>query len=192
MSDTTIALPTQEVEQTNKQVMGLQTTASTLTLKTPADVEVASELLKKITDAEKLLVTRKEEITRPLMRGLASVRDLFKPLELTLDNAKKVTKAKLLAYNTAEEEKIAVEKARIEARLDKGTMREDTAVAKIAAVGSATKMKTRTLTKVRVTDESLLPREFLVPNMTAITEAILRQNQHVPGAEKYSERIVSS
>lgn len=192
MTDTAIALPTREVEQTNKQVMSLQTTASTLTLKSPADVEVASELLKKITEAEKLLVTRKEEITRPLMRGLASVRDLFKPLELTLDNAKKVTKAKMLAYQTAEEEKIAVEKARIEARLDKGTIREDTAVAKIAAVSSTTKMKTRTLTKVRVTDESLLPREFLIPNMAAITEAILRQGQHVPGAEKYQEKVISS
>lgn len=192
MSDTAIALPTKEVEQTNKQVMSLQTTASTLTLKSPADVEVASELLKQITNAEKLLVTRKEEITRPLMKGLASVRDLFKPLELTLDNAKKTTKAKLLAYSTAEEEKIAVEKARIEARLENGTIREDTAIAKISAVGMATKMKTRTLTKVRVTDESLLPREFLTPNLAAITEAILRQGQHVPGAEKYQEKVISS
>lgn len=192
MSDTAIALPTKEVEQTNKQVMSLQTTANTLTLKTPADVERAGELLEAIKQAEKLITTRKEDITRPLMRGLASVRDLFKPLELTLDNAKKVTKAKMLAYDTLEQEKIAIEKARIEARVEKGTMREDTAVSKIASVGTGTKMKTRTLTKVRVTDETLLPREFLTPNMTAITEAILRQGQHVPGAEKYTEKVVAS
>lgn len=188
---TSLTLPVKEVEQTNKQMMVLQEQATTLTVENPAQVTVAADLLTTIKNARKTVTGRKEEITRPLMSGLASIRDLFKPIELTLENAEKVVKAKMLAYNTIEQEKIEKEKARINGRVEKGTMRLDTAVEKLGSVGTGTKMKTRTLTKVRVVDEALVPREFMVPDMTKITEAVLRQGVEIPGIEKYQEKIVS-
>ena len=188
---TSLTLPVKEVEQTNKQMMVLQEQATTLTVENPAQVTVAADLLTTIKNARKTVTGRKEEITRPLMSGLASIRDLFKPIELTLENAEKVVKAKMLAYNTIEQEKIEKEKARINGRVEKGTMRLDTAVEKLGSVGTVTKMKTRTLTKVRVVDEALVPREFMVPDMTKITEAVLRQGVEIPGIEKYQEKIVS-
>lgn len=190
-----MTLPVKEVEQTSKQMMVLQADANDLTLKSPKDVEIGAALLETIKQAEKTVTTRKEEITRPLMRSLASVRDLFKPIELTLENAKKVVKAKVLAYQTIEEERIEKKKARIEARVDKGTLRVDTAMKKLEEVGTVTKsagkMQTRILTKVRIIDETLIPREYLIPNMTAITEAILRQGITVPGAESYKEKVIA-
>ena len=173
-------------------MMALQVQANNLTLTTPADVDVASEFLEIIKQSEKAITIRKEEITRPLMRSLASVRDLFKPMELTLTNAKAIVKAKMLAYQTLEEQKIEDAKAKLAARVDNGTMRVDTAIKKIEEVGTGTKMKTRTLTKVRIIDETIVPREYLEVNMTKITEAVLRQNVDIPGVEKYSEKIIAS
>lgn len=76
-------------------------------------------------------------------------------------------------------------------RAEKGTMRADTAIEKLGSIGTGTKMKTRTLTKVRVVDETLVPREYLVVDMLKVTEAVLRQNIEIPGVEKYQEKIVS-
>ena len=194
MSDTALALPLKEVEQTNKQMMKLQDKASSLTLKSPEDVQVAADLLETIKAAEKTITGRKEEITRPLMRSLASVRDLFKPIELTLENAKKVTKAKVIAYQTVEAERIQKEKDKIEAKVQKGTLRVSTAIDKLEAlkpVATTGSMKTRTITKVRVMDETMIPIEYMLPNMPKITEAVLRQGIEIPGVEKYSEKIIA-
>lgn len=191
---TTALLPAKEVEQTNKQVEALSRAATALTLKSPADVETAGGLLETVKTGRKAITSRKEEITRPLMQSLASIRDLFKPLELTLENAEKVVKAKVIAFQTLEEAKIAEAKAKILARAEKGTLRTDTALKKLEEVGTVTKtekMQTRTLTKVRVIDETLIPREYLSPNMMLITEAVLRRGESIPGVETYKEKIIA-
>lgn len=191
--ETSLALPTKEVEQTNKQMMKLQTEANNLAIETPKDVETAAGLLETIKNAEKTVTGRKEEITRPLMRSLASVRDLFKPIEITLDNAKKVIKAKMLAYQTAEDDRIEKEKARVLARQEKGTIKTETAVKKLEEIGeSKTAMRTRTLTKVKVVDETLVPREWLVVDMPRVTEAVLKHGLTIPGVELYKEKIIAS
>lgn len=193
--DTVIALPSKEVEQTNKQILALQDTALSLVLKSPADLEIAAEFLGRVKSVESVVVSRREEITRPIMSGLASIRDLFKPLEAGLKNAKEIVKTKVAAYQTAEEERIDAERARIAARVKKGTLRVDTALKKLDSVGEIQKkvgkMQTRKITKVRIMDETMIPREYLVPNMTKITEAVLRGGIDVPGVEKYTEKVIA-
>ncbi len=193
--NTALVLPTKEVEQTNKQVVSFQNQANDLQLKTPEDMETAASLLEHIKEAEKVIVGRKEEITRPFMQGLASVRDLFKPIELGLKNAKEVAKAKVVQYQNIEAQRIEDAKAKILARAEKGTLRTDTAVQKLAEVGEVVtrsgKMKTQMRTKVRIIDETLIPREFLVPDMQKITAAVLHTDIVIPGIEKYKERVIA-
>lgn len=178
-------LPSKEIAQANKETSALEKSARALTLTTPEDVTHATSLLEAVKNAKKALTTRREEITRPLMAGLASTRALFKPIEGTLLSAEEIVKSKMLAYTLIEDEK----KARVHARLAKGSLKQETALAKLEEIGSV-KMKTRTLTKVRITDESLIPREYLVPNMTFITNAVLHDGITVPGVEMYKEKIV--
>ncbi|MHB8674619.1 MAG: hypothetical protein ACYDAK_13210 [Candidatus Limnocylindrales bacterium] len=198
--ETSLVLPTKEVEQTNKHVMGLQESANALTIKSPDDMSVAADILGTIKQAENTITARKEEITRPLMRGLSSIRDLFKPMELTLDNAKKVVKAKVIAYQTVEEDRITKEKARIEKRVEKGTMRMDTAIEKFGTIGdvqknakgTSGKITMRTVMKMRVVDIESVPREYLIANMPMITEAVLKKKVAIPGVETYQEKIIAS
>lgn len=189
---TELALPAStEMSEYRTQILAVQKMANDLRIESSDDLVKASELLKTVSDGEKTITSRKEEITRPLMKALASGRDLFKPLELGFADAKKVIKSKMLGFQAEEEERIAKETARAEARVAKGTMRPETAAAKLEAIGTAPKMNTRTLVKVRVVDETLIPREYLVPDMTKITEAVLRQGASIPGVEKYEEKIVA-
>ncbi len=186
---------TKEVERTNRQIALLQGKATALAVTHPDHLSEAADLLGLIKSAEGAITDRKTEITRPMMAALASVRDLFRPMEDGLDTAKKLIKAKVVAYQTIQEEKQRVERERIAARVAKGTMKEETAVRKEMereelpkTVG---KMQTRTITKVRVVDEWLVPRMYLVPDMAKITEAVLKKGIAIDGVEKYTEKIVA-
>ncbi len=191
MSETGIVVPLKEIEQTNKSVASLQDQASRLTVESPDDAESAAKMLVSIKEWKKTITGRKEEITRPLMKSLASVRDLFRGAEGSLEAAEKTIKAKMLSFQALEDVKIAMIQDKITSRVEKGTMRADTAAEKIADI-KPTAMKTRTLTKVRVIDETLIPREYLVPDMKKITEAVLHTALEIPGVEKYQEKIMHS
>ncbi len=189
---TELALPpSTEMSGYRTQILSVQKAANELRIENEKDLTAAEVLLKQVSDGEKIITGRKEEITRPLMKALASGRDLFKPLELGFADAKKVIKSKMLGYQAEEEQRIAESTAKVEARVAKGTMRADTGANKLEALGSVPKMNTRTLVKVRVVDEFLVPREYLEVNMTKVTNAVLREGAVIPGIEKYEERVVA-
>lgn len=190
--------PEKEIKEYKSQVLFVQKAANDLEIKSPEDMAKGSDLLDAVKKVETSIIERKEMITRPLMTALASARDLFKPLEIGHAEAKKTIKGKMLEYTLEEEERINKEKARVGARLEKGTMRQDTAIKKMEDIGdsktsfegSSGKTSIRTVTKLRVVDESLIPREYLMVDMTKITEAVLRQKLTVAGVETYEEKSI--
>ena len=172
------------------QVTAVQRIANDFVVDGKASVELGEQVLRNIKGVEESIVERRTEITRPLMGSLASVRELFKPFEAALADAKKTVKGKLLDYTLAQEEIQRLAQEKIEARLAKGAIRADTAVAKLESLNdSKVKTNTRTVRKLSITDESMLPREFLVPNREAITKALF-EGLSVPGAKLVSEKVL--
>lgn len=169
--------------------------AETLVIASPDDMAAATDVLSKIKTVGKMIKERKESITRPLNESLKSVRDLFQPIESNHADAERIIKGKMLAWQDAEEKRIAREQLAIAKRVEKGTMKPETAVAKMENVGTVQttskgkigEVSTRIVKKYRVTDESKLPREYLIPNMPKITED-LKSGRDVPGAEIYEEK----
>lgn len=199
MSDKEIALvPKKEAQEIENQVSLVQEQANVLVIASDEDMSKGSDLLNTVKQVETMIVDRKKEITQPLMQALKSARDLFKPFEVGHSEAKKTIKAKMLDYSIAEEERITKEKDRVTKRVEKGTMRPDTAVAKLEEAGEVKKSfdgtqsmtSIRVITKVRVIDESLIPREFLEPSMKKITEAVLKHKIVVPGIETFEEKSI--
>lgn len=194
-----IVPPEKELKEYKSQVDLVQKGANALVISSNEDMEKGTDLLASVKQIKKAVTERKEAITRPLMEALASARDLFKPLETGYADAEKVIKAKMLDYSLAEAERIEKEKARVEARVEKGTMRVDTAVQKIEDIGDTKssfsgeqgKITFKTMRKVRITDENLIPREYLVPDMVKITKVSLA-GINVPGAEVYEEKVVAA
>lgn len=190
----------QDVSTLRSQSSLILAAASSLTITSDADMEASADVLHKVKEIEKVIVDRKEEITRPLMAGLASARELFKPFEIVVADAKKMVKEKQLAFIKAEDERREKERERIATQVDRGNMREDTAAKKLdvlgetktSAQGSIGSVQTRTMTKVRVIDNAVIPREYLVPDMAKITAAVLQEGKEIPGVEKYTEKIMVS
>ncbi len=191
--------PDKELSVVRGQATKALAAAQEITINTDADMEAAADVLSRIKKVGKLIKERKEQITRPLMESLNSARDLFKPLEQNHEDAERVIKNKMLAYQREVAEKNRIEQEKLAARVEKGTMKQETAIAKVEnqqevkkqAEGKVGKVTTRKVTKYRVVDESKLPREFLMPNMAKINEA-LKAGQEVSGAESYQEDVISA
>src|SRR3990167_8543279 len=110
MNKETSVIPQKELAQYKEKVSTVQNAANNYVVANQPDYEAGADLLHHVKEAKNFLTTRKEEITRPLMNALASVRDLFKPLEGAYAEAEKTIKAKMLAYQMVEEERIEKEK----------------------------------------------------------------------------------
>lgn len=184
-------------EDVKQQVSIVEQQANNLVIASPEDQRLGAELLHSIKDASKAVKARKEGMTRPIMAGLASIRDFFKPFETTLGNAEDTVKGKLLAFQEIEDTRIATDLARVETRVEKGTMRPDTAMEKVATIEASKSVKpatmqVRVIKKVRVMDETMVPVEYMLPNMPKITEAVIRQGISIPGVELYEEKTIAS
>lgn len=190
-----------ELAVIKKEVLTVVKMAQQFQVETPEHETQSADILAKIKTTTKMLTARKEEITRPLMTSLSKVRDLFKPREMELAEAEKIIKSKVLAYKIEQDQKAEKERARLEARAEKGTMKPETVAQKLADLPdtkktvqstSGSKLITQTIQKVRILDEFSIPREYLVPDLAKITQAVLKEGAVIPGVEKYEEkRLVS-
>lgn len=162
--------------------------ADALVVASQEDMGKATELLSKINLAGDMIKARKEAITKPLNAALKSARDLFKPLEDAQSEAKRTVSQKMIAYQNEVEAKRRAEEAKIAARVEKGTLKVDTAVKKmgnLAPVENKVEAKSGSVTfkEVRVpkvVDETKVPREYLVLDMVKIRKDALA-GVEIPG-----------
>ncbi len=191
--------PEKELKEYKSQVTFVQKAANDLVISSNEDMEKGTDLLNAVKQIKTAITERKEQITRPLMTALASARDLFKPLETGHAEAEKTIKAKMLAFSESEQTRIDTDKDRIQKRVEKGTMKVETALDKLENLGEvgksfsgdSGKVSIRVIRKVRVVDETLLPREYLVPDLKKITQDAL-QGKLIPGIDIYEEKVVAA
>lgn len=191
MNQEITVLPVEEVTEIKTQITIVQEAANNLVVSSQMEADMATELLHNVKQIEKLIEERKTQITRPLMASLASIRGLFAPLETAHKMATKTIKEKILAYTILEQERIQIEQEKIVKKVSSGYMRADTAANKLENIGKdSPRTNVRTLKKVRIVDETAIPREWLEPSMTRITQAVLKDGITIPGVEIFDEKSI--
>ena len=189
----------QEVAIVKQQATKALNAANEVKIETQEQYEGATDLLSKIKQVGKMLKERKEEITRPLMDALNSARDLFKPIEQSHAEAERIIKSKMVSYQDEQERIQAIERAKIAARVEKGTMKQETAIKKMEAMpevpttahGKVGMVSTRIMKKLVITDENAVPREYCSPDSTKI-KAALDAGKEVLGAKYVEEKVISA
>ena len=157
----------------------------------------AIDFLQKIKLTGKVIKNAKEKITKPLNAALKEARDLFRPAENDYLQAEKNVKQKILDYNIAEEKKREEQERKLAERVEKGTLKMDTAVKKIEEMpgvsqqGKTGKVSMRTIQKVVINNEAKLPRKYLIPNETLIRKDALA-GVEIPGVEIVEEKLLAS
>lgn len=187
------------------QVTKLSNRANDLIVESDEQMATANDILSDLKKFKKQLTARKEEITKPLNEALKSARSLFKPVEDDFSTAERIIKDKMLDFHNEQERKRLEAEAKIEARREKGTLRDDTADRKldeldevettVASDKGATTFKT--VRKVRITDVSQIPVEYLKAEkvMDALLTAVRAdalEGYQIPGVEVYEDKQVAN
>ena len=137
-------------------------------------------------------------MTKPLNESLKSIRTLFKPHEEAAERALEAIKKAMLSYDQAKKLAADKEEARLLGRVERGTMRFDTASKKLSQIAVQEKTKssdsgarsTITVTKAyRVVDITLVPVEFLGVDMVRVKSSF-KAGVPVPGCEEYTEESI--
>jgi len=192
-------VPQKEIEVYKGQLESAEKYSTTLEIKDENGYQAATIEAHKIKEQLEIIVARKEVITKPLNAALKSVRDLFKPLEAIGEQSLKNIKVKMIAFTDAKERKAEADKLKLDAKVEKGTIRESTAEVKKFIIdsslsktvstssGSAT---TKKVAKYYITDKSQIPLDFLEPDMVKI-KASFKSGFPVPGVEMRMESELS-
>lgn len=203
-------IDTKEVSVVKQQSNKALDAAQSLTITSPEEMTVATDHLSKMKTVAKMIKDRKEAITKPLSEALNSARDLFKPIEANLAEAERLVKGKMVAYQTKVEADAEAERLRLAKRVEKGTMKPETAVRKMEEIQEAPKsvqgktgaMAFRNVKKVRITPLAevkmdagqlgyCIAKGYLVWNETLVRKDALA-GAPIPGAEVYEEKVVAS
>jgi len=187
----------QEVQVYENQVTSLQIEAQKLIIASPEENAQAIELKAKLDKTWKGIKAFKESITKPINEALKNARAVFAPIEAKYEEADRLVGKKLLAYKHEVEEETRKKEAQIAARVEKGTMRLDTAEKKLDSLErvektthtAAGQVQFRQIPKMRITDENLIPEKYWIIDLVALRKDVLA-GEVVPGAEKFYEEIV--
>jgi DNA anti-recombination protein RmuC len=152
-----------------RQVTTISNKAGDLMIDSQESLEQASDILSQIKTSTKEVEKRRKEITDPLNAALKSANALFKPLTEDLKTAERCIKDKMLDYTNEIEAKAAAEAAKLEARVERGTMRTDTAMRKmdeLETVGSSVQgakgnVQFRIVRVVKIVDPTKIPLKYL-------------------------------
>lgn len=194
-----------ELTPIKRQVTTVVNRANDITIDSQESLVAATDILSGIKSAAKVVKGRKEEITKPLNAALKSARDLFRPIEDDIATGERIIKSKMLDYENEIEAKRAAEAAKLEARVEKGTMRVDTAMRKMddlqtvdsTITGTKGKSSFRTIRVVKLVDPSKVPLQYLMNEkvqaalITAARDDVLN-GVRVEGFEIVEEKQVAA
>lgn len=194
-----------ELTPIKAQVTKAVNRANELTIDSNESLSAATDILKAVKDAGKIVKARKEEITKPLNDALKSARDLFRGIETDLAAGESIIKTKMIKYESEVEAKRAAEAAKLEARVEKGTMRVDTAMRKMDDLetvdsnvkGAKGSIQFREVRTVKIVDPTKIPLKYLMDEkvLAALTTAVrtdVLNGTKVEGVEIVIEKQVAA
>jgi len=186
----------------NKELIVLNEETSTvkkgifsLIIKDEETLKRANDIRQDIKMVEKRVKEHKDARIKPLKSSIELLQADYAPIEAQLKEAKELVGDKIIAYDTQLRAEIAAKEQKLADRVDRGTLKMETAAVKISELpkvqnkivsekGSAV-LKNRK--NFRVVDISKLPLAYLKANEPAIRQAMY-DGVEVQGCEYFLER----
>jgi len=188
-----------------RQVTTISNQAGDLFIDSKESLAQATDILSEIKTAAKDVEKRKKEITDPLNASLKAARALFKPVEDDLSMAERTIKTKMLDYSNEVERKAREQAEKLEKRVEKGTMRVDTAMRKMDELetvdsqvkGESGEIQFRTVRNIKIVDPTKIPLKYLMNDkvLAAISAAVrtdVLNGTKVEGVEIVEEKVVAA
>lgn len=181
-----------EIEVLNQEISPVFKLAQGLIIEDEEGMGIATELLSKLNQFGDRMKEEREKVTKPLNEALEAERARWRPIDETNKTAISIVRGKMSLYQTEQVEKQRKEEARIAARVGegKGKLKVETAVKKIENLkqvdnkvsSSSGSVKFREDKILKITDETKIPREYLIVDEKMVLSA-LKAGLVVMGAE---------
>lgn len=187
-----------------KRVAPLITRATKIIITTQSEQDRAGELLTALNIEADAFKTLKENITRPMNQALKAVREIFKPREVKLDEAISAIRSAMGDYQMLEDQKAKDKEAKLAARVEKRTMKAETAVRKmgeidapaeyIATAGGSVKFRDSVVLNIIHRNKIV---EFLSAHHPGLLEfsdgdviKLMKEGVNIPGAALETKKVV--
>lgn len=187
--------------QIRKQAYDLSTRVEEFAVESVEDVGIAADILKSISVATAGIEAEQGKYLSKLKELEAIERGRWKPSLDLLAAADKSLRDAVKEFRKVEQTTAQKAEAAVMKRVEKGTLKLTTGISKVAelqanAMGKSIKSANgatasfKTLTKLAITDEKKIPREYLTPDKKAI-EAALKSGIAVPGCGLTTEETLA-
>jgi hypothetical protein len=186
---TALVAPVQSltVQVAVKEATTLSGQADKIVLKSAEDLAEAMDLLSKIKAAGKR-IDDQEDLVLDHYKALTKIeKERWKPSRDKLTTADTALRAAVLVYKAEEAKTLAAKEQKVLAAVETGKLKDTSkAIAKINAIQSTATANTvgagtfKKIKKLKIEDETKIPRKYLVPDTDAITK-VLRAGVPVPG-----------
>lgn len=190
---TKIAVDTKEVKALEKSIAPVVAKASKIVvIRDAKEMEIATETLSQLNKYADSVKAEKKKLTEPANATLKAIKALFAPLEDAVLPKIEAIRGAMSAYQTEQTRLAREEEAKIASRVGegKGKLKVETAVKKMEDIDKpAEKIATasgglrfREDKKLKIMDETMIPREYLIPDEKKILDA-LKGGTAVAGCE---------
>lgn len=179
-----------------KTIAPIAEQAQTLTITNDIQLKNAVEILSTLNQYNDKITEEKEKVTKPLNEALKAERARWKPLETMYEQAITLIRSKMTAYQTELVRLQKEKEQKIADRISKGTLKMETGIKKLENLPTVEKehatekglVQFREVKRFEVTDIKALPTEYILPNETAISNA-MKLGKEIPGVRYYTEQV---
>ena len=178
-----------------KEVSAYEREANKLEIVSDADMQKATVLLSQINTVGDKVTMEKKKIKDLYDNAVA----VWLPIDKAVKNAVATIKGKMIARQNAIDAENAIIEARAMARVDRGTMKVETAVEKISALPdtkasvntNAGSVQFRIVKKLKIVDVALVPREYMVVDEVRVRKELL-EGKTIAGAVLVEEKSIAN
>ena len=179
-------------------VITIEGEVQNLVITSDEDMAKAGTMLTNVNITADKVKEEKEKVTVPLNEALKAEKSRWEPIETVCKSIILTLRTKMKDYNDAVAAKAKLDAERITARVEKGTMKPETAVAKLQAQPEANKVidtgagsiQWMNVQRLVIDDINLIPHEYFDLNEPRLKAAL--KLGAIPGAHMITEKIVKN
>ena len=169
------------------------------------DIKDATDLLTTISNLKKAVEEKRKEYVSPLQGYVKAINDTFKGLMGPVEEADRIIRDKILAFQKAEEDKRReqerINRLRIEAAKAEEALKGEVSGPVVLITPDESlperittdtgELGTRTIRKWEVEDFALLPDEYKLPDANKIGRVVRAGIPSIPGVRIYEEKVLT-
>jgi len=161
------------------------------------NTEAVQEMTKNIRTVKAWVKQEKDKYVAPAKEIIAKAKEQYDPLIKGIETAEREFKGKVTAHLMAEKKKQDEKQQKLADRVERGTMKAETAVRKMEEMGEVKKstggVKVKMIKDYRIVDESKIPDEYWKRELikSAIRTDAITKGKTIPGIEVYEKPSAS-